>query len=370
MFPISPALDSMDRGDLRAGLLAAGVTFGVVSTGLTTHLPGFGKSLSGPLTVWAQALGQFDLGSLWLFPTILIAYEPLILAAGIVGAVLALRTGQFFEAALVWWTAVSLLVVLLSGTDNPLWIATVIPPLALLAGVALDRLPDLLATTERRRMLVPFGAVVGVFGVTTLIALGNTSLSDPAVPRFVALAPPLAILAFVLYFGATYGLPSTGAMAATVGTVGLLYLQLHAALLLSPGRALSPGELFVTTATSPDVRTLAAQVSLIQDELTIDQQNAGLPVTTDVQVLAPYADPLAWYLHRIPDTTVVKSVGGAPAIVVLDEKGKPPAGGITGQNISVQHERAAPGADLRRRRSLVVVPPDAERDHDERQSVR
>lgn len=331
VFPVSPVLDALDRRDLRASLLAAGITLGAVSTGLATHLPGFGESLSGPLTIWAQALGQFDLGSLWLFPMILVSYEPLILAAGIVGAVLALRTGKFFEAALVWWAAASVLVVLLSGADNPLWIATVIPPLAFLGGAALDRLPELLATRQRRRLLVPFGAVVGVFGVTMLIALGNTSLPDPAVPRFVALAPPLAILAFVLYFAATYGLPTTGAMAATVGTVALLYLQLHAALLLSPGRALNPGELFLDTATSPDVRTLASQVSLIQDELTIDQQNAGLPVTTDVQILAPYADPLAWYLRRLPDTTVVTSATGSPAIVVLDEKGKPPAGGYAGQ---------------------------------------
>jgi len=167
--------------------------------------------------------------------------------------------------------------------------------------------------------------------VTMLIALGNTTLPDPSVPSVVALAPPLAILAFALYFAASYGLPTTGAMVATVGTVALLYLQLHAALLLSPGRALNPGGLFVASATSPDVRTLARQLSLVQDELTIDQQNAGMPVTTDVQILAPYADPLAWYLHRLPDTKVVTSVSGTPSVVVLDEKSRPPAGSYAGQ---------------------------------------
>lgn len=340
LFPASPVLDSLDRGDLRAALLAAGLTFGVVSTGLATHLPGLGESLSGPLTVWAEALGHFAAGSLWLFPTILVSYEPLILVAGIVGAVFALRTGRFFEVALVWWAAASLLVVLLSGAENPLWIATVIPPLALLGGTALNRLPRQLATPERRRALVPFGAVVGVFGVTMLIALGNTSLSEPNAPRIVAMAPPLVILAFVLYFAASYGLPTTGAMVASVGTVALFYLQLHAALLLSPGRALNPGELFVGSATSPDVRNLAAQVSVIQEEFAIDQQHAGLPVTTDVQILAPYADPLAWYLRRLPDTKVVSSVSGTPAIVILDAKSKPPAGGYAGETF--QFALAAP----------------------------
>jgi len=342
LFPSSPSLDALGPRDLRAVLVAGAATLGVVATGLATHLPGLGESLSGPLTVWGEALARFDISSLWLFPAILVSYEPLILAAGIVGVVLAIRTGRLFETFLVWWAGASLLIVVLSGADNPIWVATGIPPLALLAGAALERLPSAIEARERRRALVPFATVTFVFGVTTLIALGNTTLPEPNVPLAVALAPPLAILAFVLYFGASYGVPTTGAMIATVGTVGLLYLQLHAALLLNPGRALNPGELFVTTATSPDVRTLASDVALIQDELTIDQQNAGMPVTTNVQILAPYSDPLVWYLHRLPDTKVVNSIDGTPAIAIVGDSAKALSGGYAAETFQFTKSASPP----------------------------
>lgn len=329
----SASLDSLLRSgpDRRRFAIAFGGVFVIVATGLGSYVPGFGIALAMPLGLWAAGFGAFGSVPLTLFPSILIAYEPLALAAGLGGALLTFRSGRLFSSFLVWWAAVGLVCLILSGGRTPHWIASVIVPLALLGGYAFDRLPPLLRAPERRRALLVGGPLLLSLAVTTLIALSNVTLTVPNVPVWTVALPPLAMICLVGFFVGWENGRSAAAVVIAAAVIGLLILQIHAALLLNPGRPLNPGELFVGTATSPDVQALARQVALIQDEFIIAQKNEGRPVTSDIQILSPYADLVAWYLHDRPGVRPVTTIDGAPAIAVVGAADPAPRGAYAGQ---------------------------------------
>lgn len=309
----------------RLGLVVI-ATLAVAGTGLATNLSGFGDSLAAPLASWAASQEVWSPGSIGAILAVLLGYEPMSLIFGVVGAILAYRRKQLFGTFLGSASALGFVLLALGDGRHPTWVALIVVPLALLAAMAIDELPRWFQEREQRTRLGLFAIVVAPLLATSFIALGHTTLPEPIVPRSVALAPPLAILAFIASYAYAFGWRSAGRAVAALGAVVLLLFQLHAATLLNPGRELNPAELFTGTVTSPDVRQLAADVAAIQDELQIAQQIEGRNVVDTIDVESSVAEPLVWYLRWLPDVRIVRAETGAPGIAILGSQDRPPRG--------------------------------------------
>lgn len=343
-----PALE-IDRPALKALLVAFGITAVLAWTGFLTNFDGLGGAIAAPLGGWAAALSGAHLVSAWVFPTILLGYEPLALIGGIVGALVVTRRSSLFLAFLLWWAIVGFALLLATSGQSPLWVGLVVVPLGLLTGPAVERLIAAFDTSEERRRFAAFAPLTLALVATLMIATSYASLPDSgvagAVPRVVALAPALALVIFVLFFALYYDRRSAIISASAVAAIALFGFSVHAAMLLNPGGALVPDGVVVGTTTSSDVRTLAADTSLILDELQIARTVEGRPVTEDVQIAAPYADPLRWYLRNASSITVVSGVDGAPAVAVLGADAKAPAGAYAGQTFQFTREAGPPALD-------------------------
>lgn len=329
-------------------ILTATVT--LVGTGLGTNLEGMGLSLSAPLASWAASFSGVGAHQAWLFPALLLGYEPAALVFGIVGIVLAFRDNRPFGIFLGWWATIGFLMLVVSNGD-PRWNGLIVLPLGLLTGFAVDWLPSTLVVRDQTRRLAIFAAVTLPLVATTLIAFDYVTLPDPIVPWEVALAPPLALLAFVVSFALGYDWGSALRATGTVALVGLVAFNVHAAMLLNPGGALNPDALFVRSATSPDVSHLTSDLATILDELNIAQQIEGRNVSQTVEVASPFADPLRWYLRNDAAVSVVDQVSDSPGIAIVASAAKPPRGAYVGEtfqfSVSAQPPSLSPGAGWR-----------------------
>lgn len=325
--------------------IAFGLTVALVGTGLATNLEGLGVSLAAPLAVWAASFSGFAAHPAWLYPALMVGYEPLALIFGIVGAAIAFRRGRPFEIFLGWWTCIGFLLLVLSNGD-PSWNALIVVPLGMLAGPVVDELPSRFADLEQRRRLAIFVGVAVPLLATMLIAFGYVTLPDPVIPREIALAAPLALLAFVASYAFGYDWQSAVEATAVVAVACLLAFSVHAAMLLNPGGQLNPAEFFTGTATSTDVRKMTTDVSTVLDELSIAQRLEGRTVNQTVEVARPFADPVAWYLKNESGVQIVDQVSDAPGIAIVGSKDKAPRGAYAGELFQFSVSAPRPGTSF------------------------
>ncbi len=324
---------------LKSLTLVVVLTYGLIATGFGTHLEGLGNSLAGPLA--AQVMSFGDLGShpFWLYPALLIGYEPFALVFGIVGAVIGFRKRRLLDVFWAWWAALGFLILFLSNGQDPIWIVLVVVPLGFLGGRAIDEVVMVLSGREERREFLVFAAGVLPLIATSLIALGNVTLPQPNVPDWVGAIPPMAIVAFIIAFAFWYSWRSAYRSLAGVGIIALFGFSVHAAMLLNPGGQLNPAEYFTGTVTSSDVRTLASDSITILDELEIAQQLEGRNVNSVVDVAPTFAQPIVWYLTRPSDVrasasiniNVVQAGNDSPGIAVVAANDKAPKGPYVGE---------------------------------------
>ena len=327
---------------LRYVAMAFAGTILLVGTGLATNLEGLGVSLAAPLSAWAASLAGFGPHPAWLFPGLLLGYEPFALLFGLGGAVLAFRQRRSFEVFLAWWACIGFLLLVLGDGADPTWNALIVVPLGLLAGSAVDALSAWFVGTEQLRRLAIFSAVACPLIATMLIAFGYVTLPNPVIPPEVALAPPLALLAFAASFAFGYDWRSAFHASAVLAAVCLLAFNVHAAMFLNPGGELNPAEFFTGSVTSLDARRMATDVGTVVDELGIAQQLEGRAVNQTVEVTSQFADPLAWYLKGDPNVEVVSQVTDAPGIAIEASTAKAPRGAYAGELFQYSDSAARP----------------------------
>ncbi len=321
--------DRASGGSTRLLIFLAGTVL-LLGSGLGTNLVGVGESLAAPLAAWAASLDGTGVHQAWLFPSLLLGFEPAALIAGIAGSVIAFREEREFGVFLAWWATIGFLLLVISAGD-PTWTALVVVPLGMLSGFAGDGLASTLANGAQRKQLAIFAAVALPLVATCLIAFGYVTLPDPAIPPIVALAPPVALIAFAASFTLGYDRRAALTAIGSVAMICLVAFSIHVAVLLAPGGALDPAPPFVDLATSADVRNLTSDLGTILDELGIAQQIEGLNVNRTVEVSRKYADPLRWYLRNEPDVKVVDQITDSPGVAIVDATAKPPRGSYEGE---------------------------------------
>ena len=318
-----------DRTTLvRAGLVV-GATWLVATTGLLTNLHGVQEGLADGLDAWLRSLVTPTGQSPLLYAAILVGYELPALAFGVMGAGYFAGRASGLAGLLTWW-ALAVFALGSVGAARPAGLAPLlVVPLALLAGGFAG---DLARDLRERRFRVDLGwlALGGTIVLAGLgIALDHLSLPDPLVPDYV-LALPVALVGVGLAAAVRhYGGGRALRLLLVFGFGVLLALSWRAGALLNQQGAANPADLFAGSATSADVRSLAADTSDVVDALAMDGQ------FRDVVVAPVIKQPVRWYLRDLPGVTVGDAGGTPPAIAVVPAETRPLRGSYAGQRYRV-----------------------------------
>lgn len=317
---------------IRAGLLGA-ATWLVVTTGFLTDLHGVQEGLFDGVAGWLAALTTASGRTAIVYAAVLVLQEPAALLFGLLGAAHFARKGNRLAALLGWWALATLALGALSQGRPAELAPQIVAPLALLAGAYVDHfVPEL--RDRRFRVDLAWLALGGVVVLFLLVyALSHVTTPAPYVPDAIV-ALPLGLVALALAAAAqVHGVSRALRLLRALALVLLLLLTWRATSLLTFGEAASPGEVLVGTATSPDVRALASDVSEALDAL------ADTRPERSVFLAASLETPLRWYLRGSSNVTISDSVdgapGGEPGVTILPVGAPPPRSGYAGQQYRV-----------------------------------
>lgn len=333
-------IGSLVRPAVKRGLAAAGLGVLALSTGLGFNPAGLAAA-GEQFLAW---LGRFSVPTGVSFPHVLVlgSYEPLILVAGLVGLIRALRRRHAMGLVLAFWAAVGeIQLALMPGRElgDLLW---VLLPMSGLAGLAVEELVRSLR--ERGRWLneglyLPVSLVLWVhFGLT----LAAYSRSGRPTDLTLALLSLLLQVFLTAAFGFAISAPEPGEVPAEAMARGL-----EAAL---RGGALSLGLVLLTITLSlgwrlshrwptdprrlPSQETVAIEVHTLVDVVdTIGVANVGSRGRLPIAFLDEADPTLAWALRQfdqeildedpLPDP---QGVTDNPPLILAPTRFEPPPG--------------------------------------------
>jgi hypothetical protein len=324
------------RPALGRGLVGLGAGLLVVGTGLGCNPAGLAGA-GEQLLAWLARFGA-PTGAPSPSPAILLlAYEPLILVAGLAGLVLALGRRHGMGLLLAFWAVVGGLQLALMPGREPADLLWVLLPLAGLGGLAVEELAEGLAARGRWLNEGLHLAVSLILWVHCALALARYARFGTHVDLFLAALTVVLQILLTAVFGFAVSVPEPGEGAAksagrgaavALRAGGLSLAIVLVALTFSTGwglthlRPADPAELLAQGAAAPEIRTLAEVVA--QVSLRSTGAETGLPVT-----LLGDADPaLLWALRRF-DLHLAGSVqpvrAELPPLVVTTSPEAPPA---------------------------------------------
>jgi uncharacterized protein (TIGR03663 family) len=299
-------------------LLVFAAVYLMATTGLLGDLQGVQRGLVGGLAGWLASLTQASGRSPLFYVAVLVSYEQAALIFGVLG-IITLRRSPFV-AMLAFW-AVAVLVLGALSQERPIGLAAQITiPLALIAGAYAGRLLESLRKPDARRGLPVFalGATVILAGLG--IALSVFSKPDPPVTEALLAVPILLGAAALAYSVMANGVGRTLRHSLVVVLAVAVVWGWRENSMLSYGSGANPAQLLVDVATSPDVRQLASDVTLITHEVTIGQREAGV-------LLSPELPPtVSWYLRDTPNVIVGDTPKANTVVVVQPLDASGPAG--------------------------------------------
>ena len=259
---------------------------------------------------------------------VMIAYEPLILLAGLAGTVLAVNRRDPISKFFALWSILALLLGWIRPGRTPGDVLLVLLPLACLGGVALAHLID---STRRHGHWSNEGLFLAItlpLWAYLLINLANYSsqpgeysrlsllIIDVSLPTFLSLAMVAGFLLFVVTVGIgfVYGPASALRGLALSVTVALFIYTIATSIGISQQRSNDPRELLVREPTAPEARLLADTLSHISNKHSGGEYAVDLTLLTD--------DPaLAWLLRDFKQARVVEPSGSpiSTSIVVAPQ---------------------------------------------------
>jgi uncharacterized protein (TIGR03663 family) len=280
-FPIADALRRMVPVFLLAVL--------AISTGLGWNPGGLG-AVGGQLLAWIARFGPRS--DPVASPLALLAtYEPFALLFGLGGLVWAVRRGHRFGVLLGLWACLGALLLALMPARGVLDVLWVLLPLAMLAGMTVERLVrDLRGRGEwlSEGLYVPVVVILWVHLYLMLARYSVTgTVADLALAALAVVLQMLLALMFVLAlrFGPAW-------RAVLVGTgIALLALTLSAGWQVSYVRPADPREPLVDGPTTVEVRDL---VQTLRD---LSWRRTGIPTRLSFVLESAPDSVLAWYLR-------------------------------------------------------------------------
>ncbi len=306
---------------LRDAVLIGGVTCVLVSTTLLLRPAGL-AFVPEILSAWLAAWSATDsIGALRLFQ-ILVVYEPLILLFGLAGLIMSLRRLTGMILLLSVWAMGALIVAVLQPGRQVLDLTLVLPPLALVGGLLLDRLARDLEQHGARRAEGLFGLVVAVVLGFAAINASRTATSAVSSNLFlgvpIGLATSLGIgtLLMVLVVCGVFVLLIGWRATLRAGVATLFALlamiSLGSAWSLTQVRPADPHELLWGGATtSLDVRAMRQAVEAASNRRT------GFVDQAQIAVTLPQDDPVVrWYLRDLKNAQYNAVVSDLAPVIV------------------------------------------------------
>jgi len=288
------------------------------------------------LPTWLAQLGpQVGAQPWYYYFQLLVLYEPLILAFGLIALVYYyLRQRDLLTTFLLYWTVAAVVIYTLAGQKAPGNVLLLVLPLALLTSLLLGRFWDQLAQAAT------WGAE-GLFATLSLpvviyfaIQLAGYASSGQAVYLYMALVAflvlPILVALCWMWLGQGPALRCGGiilALALAMPTVGLsMGLNYH--------RAADPREPMVAEATLPGI------VDLVTTLEQVSSHREGDPHVIAVTVEEATGPILAWHLQDFRNTRFVEQLSPSietPVVITLAEEEEPTLGGsYVGQSFALQ----------------------------------
>lgn len=350
-------------GATRATLLTA---LGIVMLLIVTVLSLYPSGLGALVASWGAWLGGFMPGAAGrpaqLLPTFLLAYEPLLLAMGVAGILLAVRRGESALLGVAWFCLLALaLVVFHSGRQmaDLVWLAA---GLSVLAGWAIAKLVagtwhpqdwPLVATQ------VAIGFSLAVFALLTVARYVEETRGGQAVPMLqtvifgramevpaeaqlavAGLAIALVLLVAYLFAMGWSGRASRLGLLLTVLAV-LLPATLSAGWGVTQARAGDPGELWWAKPASSDIGRLMETLGAVS--------NYSVGNTHDIELTVQASDTsmLRWLLRDFPNAVFVDRLGPqmiSPVVITPINEDNPTLGSsYVGQDFDLRAAWVPPG---------------------------
>jgi hypothetical protein len=290
-------------------LLAALALLPGVLLAMTRYGAGFDRLTLSAVRAWELPLPVVAVHQPWTWvPAVLVAYEPLITALGLAGAVIAVRRwtqpDAFGGRLLLLWAGIGLAINLIWLRNDPAQLLVTTVPLAMLAGVATASASRCLVTGKIGRLIfavIPLAATLG-FTLAMLVEWGNFQ----RIPAGEAISVGLVLLGGIVATAALVWLLRVPAAAALLLCAWFLLgaLTLHA----SSNLAFDGGSEFLFgRRTLPQVAAVDRSLDRIADP------------TETVAIERRLWPALAWPLRDRPATLFVVSPPTHPAVLPMSD---------------------------------------------------
>jgi uncharacterized protein (TIGR03663 family) len=323
------------RTALKPALIAVGLGVLALGSGLLLNPSGLATT-AGHILGWLAGFGApFDVPRA-SFLTVALAYEPLILIAGLIGLGIALRREHKPGTLLALWVVVGAAQLALTRSREPAALLWLLLPLSVLGGIAIEKLVEDLAAHGRwmnEGLYLPVSLVIWVHCGLNLARFANTG--DDVHWLLVWLTILLQVI-LMLAFGFAISVPEPEeetqqalrrGIWAAVRAGGLSLAVTLLAITFSIGwgvshvRPNSPRELLPTQPAAPEVRTL---VSVVEHAAS---RSVGAPPTVSVAFLGDPDLTILWSLRHF-DIRILEGqmAENQPDIVITTAQDTAPAG--------------------------------------------
>lgn len=328
-----------DSTALRLALLWGAASGLLVTTTLLLNLGGL-RGIPEVVSAWLAAWHATDtIGPLQLFQVLLV-YEPLIVWAGLAGMIVVMRRMTGTTAVLGVWSIGALLIALGQPGRQIVDLTLMLVPLALLAGLAVQRLIDALIGRgawgfEGAVWLIAAPLIGYLFVTLSGYATGNNIIGNAQVlgqtlSPLASFAALLAILMLIVggIFALAMGLGAVLRAGATALIVVLALVSIGNAWGVTQLRPSDPRELqWGPIATTLDVRPMLNAIEAASWRATGNAHAA--PVTVSL----PQFDPIiAWYLRDFKNVqfAATSDINTPIVVTALGEEPQTSTGGYLG----------------------------------------
>jgi uncharacterized protein (TIGR03663 family) len=320
---------------LKNSALVLAMVLVLVCTAFLLNFAGLPAALDF-LPTWLAQLGpQLGAQPWYYYFQLLVLYEPLILAFGLIGLVYHyLSQRDILTTFLLYWTVAAAVIYALAGQKAPGNVLLLVLPLALLASLLIGRFWDQLAqvtTWEAEGVFVALSLPVVVFFAIQLAVYASRGQAVYLNLALVALIvlPSLVALCW-LWLGRGPALRCGGIILLLV----LAMLTVGLSVGLNYHRAADPREPMVAQATLPGV------VDLVTTLERVSSHHEGDPHVIAVTVEEATGPVLAWHLQDFRNARFVEQLSPsieAPVVITPAGEEKPTLGGsYVGQSFALQ----------------------------------